>query len=116
MVLKFNFRRIKMAHDDFYRITYEMSNSLRCAPYNYSETSIDERESYFKGGEYAKNMPREFITIDGRAKKDFLFGSAGLLLVSDRVKNKLEEIKATGVEFVSDNFAEFINGLKNITL
>lgn len=89
-----------MTHDDFYTIIDEMRNNLRCAPYNYLETSIDERESYFKGGEYAKNMPREFITIGGRAKKDFLFGSVGLLLVSDRVKNKLEEIKATGVAFV----------------
>ena len=88
-------------YEKFYLMVQVTNNKfMQCAPLNYKSIPVEERFSYFKGGNYVKNMPDVFVQIGGQKLSEIITGSLGLFLLSKALKDKLETSNIKGAEFV----------------
>lgn len=88
-------------HENFYLMVQVTDDKfMQCAPLNYKSIPVEERFSYFKGGNNVENIPNVFVQIGGKSIGEIITGSLGLFLLSKALKDKLETSNIKGVEFV----------------
>lgn len=92
---------MSLSHHDFYLLLPVITDrNIQCAPLGSKDIPLEERSSYFKGGEFCKNMPGVFVETRGRKRNDFMYGAVGLYLISDKLRAELEAENITGAEFI----------------